>query len=412
MDYEKHRNFEYNEKYFDLENLKKFLYAYFPNFDDFDFVHVAGSKGKGTTCKIVADYLAGSSKVGLFMSPHVLKINERISVNGKDISIQDFARIKKEFEIFSDKFFTEKNARRLTFFEELFVIALKYFYEKKCKYVVLEVGLGGRLDATNIVLPKVCGLTLVEKEHADILGKTLKKILGEKLGIKKTGVPFIIGRQQKNIEKFLKEKFEKDKNVFFVEEVFSKNVGEKNVFAKSCLDPNFRLGYVILKTLLCAVDERKFLKLCADFKMVGRFDVRKVSTKFGENDVVFDIAHTLKSIENLVKNLKEKYSDRKFIFVVSIMKDKEILPILRQISKVVGHVVFTNANKVRGEKCEKLKEIFDKKSGEFFGKESVSFVKENPLMAFDFAIKCMKKEDIIVVTGSSFLVSEILKRKF
>lgn len=420
MDYEKHRNFEYNEKYFDLENLKKFLYAYFPDYNDFDFVHVAGSKGKGTTCKIVADYLADSSKVGLFISPHVLEINERISVNGKNISTKDFERIKKEISKFSDKFFTGKNEKRLTVFEELFVAALKYFHEKKCKYVVLEVGLGGRLDATNVVLPKVCGLALVEKEHTDILGKTIGKILNEKLGIKKNGVPFVIGRQQKNVEKILHEKFKKDKNVFFAEEVFLKNVGEKNVFFDDCLDPNFRLGYAILRGLLGTVDVKKFLKLCNDFKMVGRFDVRKIPTNFGKCEVVFDIAHTPKSIENLVKNLKEKYPDKKFIFVVSLMKDKEILPILRQISRVASCVVFTNANKERGEKSERLKKIFDEilnvkkqknKSGKFFGKESVSFVEEKPLMAFDFAIKCMKKEDIVVVTGSSFLVSEILSGK-
>ncbi|MDP2642366.1 MAG: cyanophycin synthetase [Candidatus Peregrinibacteria bacterium] len=404
MDYEKHRNFEYNEKYFDLENLRKFLYAYFPDYNDFDFVHVAGSKGKGTTCKIVADYLAGSSKVGLFMSPHVLTINERISVNGKDISTQDFARIKKEFERFSDKFFTEKNARRLTFFEELFVIALKYFYEKKCKYIVLEVGLGGRLDATNIVLPKVCGLTLVEKEHTDVLGKTLKKILGEKLGIKKDGVPFVVGRQQKNIEKFLKEKFEKDKNVFFADDFVE------------LINPNFALGYGLLKVLLGEVDEKKFSKMCCDFKIIGRFDERKIAGK----NVIFDIAHTPKSIENLVKNLRKKYSNKNFIFVVSVMKDKEISSILRQISEVASKVVFTNANKERGEKAGNLKKIFDeilsvkkrdKKNGKvFFEEKFVVFAKENPVMAFDFVIKNMKKEDIVVVTGSSFLVSEILKR--
>ena len=404
MDYEKHRNFEYNEKYFYLENLKKFLYAYFPDYNDFDFVHVAGSKGKGTTCKIIADYLADSSKVGLFISPHVVKINERISVNGKNISDKDFVRIKKEIEKFSDEFFVEKNAKRLTFFEELFVMALKYFYEKKCKYVVLEVGLGGRLDATNIVLPKVCGLALVEKEHTDLLGKTLNKILKEKLGIKKIGVPFIIGSQQKNVEKFLREKFEKDENVFFADD-FVENA-----------NPNFRLAHEVLKVLVGSVDEEKFLKLCCDFKMVGRFDVRKISVN-GENKVcVFDIAHTPKSMENLVKNLREKYFHKKFIFVVSIMKDKEILPILRQISKVASEVVFTNANAVRGGKSKILKNIFGKiiKLRKNNKSEISVLVKENinPVVAFNIAIKSTKKEDIVVVTGSSFLVSEILNRKF
>jgi len=420
MDYEKHRNFEYNEKYFDLENLKRFLYAYLPDYNDFSFVHVAGSKGKGTTCKIVADYLSDFSKVGLFISPHVLKINERISVNGKDISTKDFERIRKEIVKFSDKFFDGKNEKRLTVFEELFVAALKYFHEKKCKYVVLEVGLGGRLDATNVVLPKVCGLALVEKEHTDILGKTITKILNEKLGIKKTGVPFVIGRQQKNVEEILHEKFRKDKNVLFAEDVFLKNVGKKNPFANCGVDPNFYLGYGILKTLIGSIDEKKFLKLCCDFKMIGRFDVRKISSKFGKSDVVFDIAHTPKSITNLVKNLNEKYRDRKIIFVVSLMKDKEILPILRQISKVAKFVVFTNANKTRGEKSKKLKKIFDiacaPKSVANLGRKNLvknlAVSKENPSVAFDFAVKSMKKEDIVVVTGSSFLVSEILNNRF
>lgn len=381
MDYEKHRNFKYNEKYFDLEKLKKFLCVYFPDYNNFNFVHVAGSKGKGTTCKITADYLAGFSKVGLFISPHILKINERISVNGKNISDKDFERIKKEIK---------KIPGHLTVFEELFVVALKYFYEKKCKYVVLEVGLGGRLDATNIVLPKVCGLALVEKEHTDILGKTVLKILNEKLGIKKTDVPFVIGRQEKNVEKFLKEKFKKDKNVFFADD-----------FVK-LVDPNFALAYGLLKTLLGKMDYKKFLKLCDDFKMIGRFDVRKI---FGK-EIVFDMAHTEKSMENLARNLKIKYPNKKFIFVVSLMKDKEILPILRQISKVAGMVVFTNANKERGEKNRTLKKSFDCMS------VVKSVVRYSPLGGFDSVISVMKKEDIAVVTGSSFLVSEILNNRF
>ena len=407
MNYEKHRNFKYNEKYFDLGNLKKFLYAYFPDYNKFDFVHVAGSKGKGTTCKIVADYLSDFSKTGLFISPHVLKINERISVNGENISDKDFARIKKEVEKFSDNFFVENGVKRLTFFEELFVVALKYFYEKKCKYVVLEVGLGGRLDATNIVLPKVCGLTLVEKEHADILGKTVKKILNEKLGIKKIGVPFVIGRQQKNIEKFLTEKFEKDKDVFFAEEIFCKDAVCKNGIVGTCFNPNFSLAYGLLKRLMGSVDCGKFFEICRDFKMVGRFDVRKKSGK----EIVFDIAHTPKSMENLVRNLKEKYPSGKFSFVVSVMKDKEILPILRQILRVANSVVFTNANKVRGEKSEKLKKVFDellRADGQNKSKRILVKKSENPIVAFKFALKNMKKEDVVVVTGSSFLVSEIL----
>ncbi len=422
MDYEKHRNFEYNEKYFDLENLKKFLYAYLPDYNNFDFVHVAGSKGKGTTCKIVSDYLSDFSKTGLFISPHVAKINERISVNGKNISDKDFYRINKEVKDFSGKFFIEKNEKHLTVFEELFVVALKYFYEKKCKYVVLEVGLGGRLDATNVVLPKVCGLALVEKEHTDVLGKTIRKILAEKLGIKKTGVPFVIGRQQKNVAKILIEKFKNDKNVLFAQEVFSENVKNKNVFVKIDHDANFVLGYAILNGLLGSVNRTKFSELCGDFKMIGRFDERKILINSVKKEVVFDIAHTPKSIENLIKNLKRKYSNKKFTFVVSIMKDKEILPILRQISKIADCVIFTNANKERGEKTERLKRIFDeilnfkkrddKKKKKFLKRMSSVFVKKDPLVAFDFAASDIKKEDIVVVTGSSFLVSEILNQRF
>ena len=340
ISYEIVRDFDY-EKDFGLKRVSNFLDQWVPNWSTLKVIHVGGSKGKGTVSKMVSDYLVKEGKcVGLFLSPHVVSVCERISVDGEMISRENFAAVVSDFAEFVG------DSCELSWFEIFFVLAMKVFVEKGCEFAVLEVGLGGRLDATNVVKPIVTAITSVEMEHADILGDTLEKIFEEKWGIKKSGVPMIC---EENLRKFVGER----------EAEFAE--GNEGV-ARAVLG---KLGF-------------EARDLVGNFKMVGRFDVRELEGK----TVVFDIAHTVKSLERLLVSLEERFIDEKKVFLVGKLNDK-------------GDFV----------------KVFEGKEVRFVGGFSERAMEgEDYSVVFEEVLANIKKDQIIVVTGSSYLVGAIIRR--
>ena len=159
-------------------------------------VHVAGTKGKGSTSAMIASILRTAGyKTGLYTSPHLLSFTERIQVNGKPISEDDWAKLVELIQPHVEAENKEAKYGILTTFELYTVMAFLHFQRVKCEYQVMEVGLGGRLDATNVVDPSVCVITSISFDHMDVLGDTLAKIAGEKAGIIKPGVPVVSAPQ-------------------------------------------------------------------------------------------------------------------------------------------------------------------------------------------------------------------------
>src|SRR5579872_6173794 len=153
------------------------------------FIHVAGTNGKGSTCAMLESiYRMAGLRVGLFTSPHLVAFGERIQVNRRPIGTADIIRLVEEMKSLLVKFPEDSHP---TFFEVVTVMALRYFAEQKCDLVIWEAGLGGRLDATNIVTPLVSVITNIQFDHQAWLGDTLARIAGEKAGIIKPGVPVI-----------------------------------------------------------------------------------------------------------------------------------------------------------------------------------------------------------------------------
>src|SRR5690348_5589553 len=151
------------------------------------FIHVAGTNGKGSTCAMLESiYRAAGLRVGLFTSPHLVSFRERIQVNRQLIGEADVVRLVEEMQPWFEEF---PKGHHPTFFEAVTVMALRYFGEKKCDLVIWETGMGGRLDATNIVTPLASVITNISFDHQQWLGDTLAKIAGEKAGIIKPGVP-------------------------------------------------------------------------------------------------------------------------------------------------------------------------------------------------------------------------------
>ncbi|MGQ9587078.1 MAG: bifunctional folylpolyglutamate synthase/dihydrofolate synthase [Thermoplasmata archaeon] len=175
-----------------LENISEFLSRIGNPERDFKSVHVTGTNGKGSVCAFTAEILrAHGMKVGLYTSPHLVDFRERIKIDGREIPEEDVVRLGDELRGPMEEMASEGREKQLTFFEFTTGLAFRYFSEKKVDIAVAEVGMGGRLDATNVLMPEVAAITRIGLEHTDYLGSTIPDIAREKAGIVKRGVPVV-----------------------------------------------------------------------------------------------------------------------------------------------------------------------------------------------------------------------------
>ncbi len=379
VNYERFMKMNYNENDFDLHRFKAFLEDFSLDYGKLKYVHVAGSKGKGTVCSLFAQYLWKSGyKVGLYTSPHILSITERFWLNGANISESVFATAVAELKAFIDL----RDNCELTYFELLTALAFKLFIDAGVDYVVLEVGLGGRLDATNVVIPELSIITKVEMEHVGILGNNLSEIMTEKLGIVKEGRPVLVAKQSEEGQHLVGSKLSGRSDVFFAKD--SIDLQSADLAKKE----NGRLVFQALKLLLGEVDLEVFMDVFDDFQMMGRVDIRQIDGK----NVVFDMAHTVSSMENLIKSIPGD----DFVFLVSMLKGKDISGVLKIIEDVASKIVFTSCHKERGLTGEDLAVFAD------------GDVEEDCVLAYNRLFSELKRDQVLVVTGSHFLIAKIL----
>ncbi len=189
-DYEKMRVVRYNTTTFSLDRMRTLLKHLGNPHLKFKTAHVAGTKGKGSTCHMLASMLqAGGLKTGLYTSPHIIDMRERIRLNGELISHENLVSLVKRLEPVLKRM--SNAGERPTFFEIFTAMAFCYFADQKVDIAVIETGMGGRLDSTNVILPEVCGITSISMDHMSVLGNTLSKIAEEKAGIFKRDVPAV-----------------------------------------------------------------------------------------------------------------------------------------------------------------------------------------------------------------------------
>jgi len=346
--------------------------------DKFKSILVAGTNGKGSVCAMLASILKEAGhKAGLFTSPHLYKWNERMKINGKDISTRDLKRVTGEIEAAIGKI-------GLTPFEIITCVAFKYFAEQKVDMVVLEVGMGGRLDATNVVTPLVSVITNVDYDHMEYLGDTLEKIAYEKAGIIKHQVPLVTAESKPEVLDVIRKICEQKGATLFIEPATKvlpagRHGAVKNI--ATLIGPHQRLNEAVAIKVaeLLGINKTLIKKGLKKTKWPGRFQI--VSRR---PLIIVDGAHNEAGARALIAAIKEQRIKRPLTFVVGMQDYKDIEGFLNIISPLADHLILTKSTHPQAAELGTLS------------------VRE--------ALKEAKKlKDPIIVTGSLFVVAEALK---
>jgi dihydrofolate synthase/folylpolyglutamate synthase len=358
----------------------------------FKSIHIAGTNGKGSTAHMLASILQESGvNVGLYTSPHLKDFRERIKINGEMITQKEVVNFVKENQVFFEKM-------ELSFFEFTVAMAFDYFAKQKVDIAIIETGLGGRLDSTNIINPELAIITNISLDHTNLLGDTIEKIAIEKAGIIKKETPVIIGRRQKKINSIFKD-IAKEKNANLIYATPQK--GYISDLKAEYQKENINIVITAIKQLQkhgWAITENDIeyglLKTVANTQLSGRWQ-----TLSSNPQIICDTAHNEDGIKEIAKQLSNsKYNQLHIVF--GTVDDKNLDTILPYLPKDAKYY-FCNANIVRAMNAEYLKQKAAKHQlkGRIF-----SSVRE--------ALKCAKDnanpKDLIFVGGSTFVVAEVV----
>ena len=360
--------------------------------NNFKSIHVAGTNGKGSTSHLIASVLQEQGcKVGLYTSPHLKDFRERIKVNGEMISqkeVVDFVNAHKED-------FTEIG---LSFFEMSTALAFAYFSDQKVDIAIIEVGLGGRLDATNIINPELSVITNVAFDHQHLLGDTIALIAKEKAGIIKEGVPVVLGATSEEVRYVVAEIAAQKGSKLILS---SKNTSYESGLLGACQQENTDTVCTAteqLRLLGWDVSEASLklglLRVVKNTSLRGRWEQISLSPR-----VICDTGHNPHAMRSIVKQLN-KMSYNKLFMVIGMVGDKDVSAILELLPKDANYI-FCEPNIPR---ALSVNDLFDKAAQYSLKGQKL----QNPLDAIDEARKQAQQNDLIFVGGSTFVVAEIL----
>ena len=412
-EFEKTKNWIENIKKFgsrlDLSRISKVLEELGNPQNSFKSIHVAGTNGKGSTASYIKSILLQAGyNVGIYTSPYVVKFNERIAMNDTYISDEDVIKYANiVFPIWENLY---KQGDVVTFFEVLTIICFLYFKDKQVDYGVIEVGLGGKLDATNVINPEISVITNISYDHMNVLGNTLEAIALNKLGIVKPNVPLITTVENQDLIPLFKEITKKNKSNLTIIgkddiEIIEINEITKFKYKDSIYQTNLpgifqtRNASLAVETILQLKDRLNLKITDNDIKLglintkwPGRFEI------FNHN-IILDGAHNIGGIEALTKTLKRMYPDKYIKALVSIMFDKEHDKIIEVLDNACDEIYFTEFEYARRADAEVL---FDESHhlNKRIVKDYKSVFKK---------LSILKENEILVVTGSLYFISEIRK---
>ncbi len=419
-DYEQMLRVRYNRDTFSLDRMYALLKKLGNPHTKLKTVHVAGTKGKGSTVTMLSSMLRSCGyKVGMYISPHLCDLRERITVNGDMISMAAMTRLMARVEPI-----VEKMKDKPTFFEILTAMAFCHFVDVDVDIAVVETGLGGRLDSTNVLTPAVCGVTSISLDHMKQLGKTLKEIATEKAGIFKQDIPAVSVPQEPEAERVLRKvaKSSKTRLMFTGRDIdFSYRVESSRMdgcHTRVCLTTpvsqfehlpvpvlgehqavNCGLALALLDQLKqqgMDIDDASAVEGLNAVKLPGRMEML-----YKDPRVLADGAHNADSVRALMRAIGQHIPYDSMVMVFGCAADKDIRGMMEQVATGADKVILTRAsNSPRAADPKDLAEVYEELSGR------VAQIVDDLTEAIRVAGSAVSREDLICITGSFYLVGE------
>ncbi|MFQ6128492.1 MAG: bifunctional folylpolyglutamate synthase/dihydrofolate synthase [Thermoplasmata archaeon] len=395
-----------------LDNMSELLVHLGNPHEKFKSVHVAGTNGKGSVCTFLSSVLKEAGyRVGMYTSPHVLRYSERMQINGEEIPKERVLDYISKIRPIAEKMGAESETKHPTFFEFTTAMGFSYFTDENVDIAVVEVGMGGRLDATNLITPEVAVITHLALEHTEHLGKTLERIAKEKAGIIKPGVPVVSAEENPVIRKAAEERgceftiveddypykriaFDASGQRFWISDP-SKEF-ETSLLGSYQLQ-NAATAYAVLDVLRnagYAIPEDAIRRGFSKAQWPARLEVVRQKPT-----VIIDSSHNPDGMEKLRDALLETMRNDHITFVVGVMSDKDISLMLEAIAPVAGKIICTRPDYWRAMEPEEIELEAKKLAGDV---EVTATVPE----AIERAFSLSNENNVICITGSIFTAGD------
>jgi dihydrofolate synthase / folylpolyglutamate synthase len=384
----------------------------------FPSIHIAGTNGKGSTSHLLASILQEAGyKTGLYTSPHLKDFRERVKINGKEISEQYIVNFLKQYQ-------KETEHIKPSFFEWTVALAFKYFVDEKIDIAVIETGLGGRLDSTNVINPLISIITNISNDHAALLGDTLPKIAVEKAGIIKSGIPVVIGESQPEVKSIFEEKSNSQKAPLFFADTDYQFLLKEKTFSNGEFILKFDIeGKKTWKNLQCPLSgnyqQKNFLTVFKAVELLStKLYINEIAIIKGVSNVIkntglmgrwqvlnkiplaiCDTGHNEAGIKLIIEQIIQT-PHKQLHFVIGMANDKDICSILKLLPKSAIYY-FCKANIPRGMDAATLKKEASKfsLSGEVYASVNDAYRK---------AKNSASEDDLVFIGGSTFVVAEVV----
>lgn len=423
MEYSQAIKYLYNLKIFGmslgLERIEYLLKTLGSPHQGMRIIHVAGTNGKGSVAAMLTSILkAAGYKAGLFTSPHLIDFEERIVVNQKKIPRDRLSALVDRIKPIAEEMADDNTFEHPTFFEIATAMALRHFYEEGVDFTVLEVGLGGRLDATNVVTPEVSVITTIALDHTHVLGTTLEEVAREKAGIIKPGVPVVTGIEDEELLEMIKNICQEKKSIpYSTKEILSYIKTKANLESQTFDIIGLGRGYEDLTINLLgehqianaciaalvvdvmrkkgiAVSDTALKKGFKDAKWPARFELVQ-----REPAILLDCAHNPAGMRTLKRTLEDNFGKQRLTLVLGIMRDKDIPGMVREIAPMAHKIIITKPKFERAAEPSVIEAEVRKYTDNIVVINSVS-------EALAHAQRNATKYDVICVCGSIFNVGE------